>query len=166
MLTAVLVYEESDVGHPLDGSGFVVPSCEVQSITACTWYSSKWAHSAPPGKVVIRAHMGRTNNPAPIDRPDDEIIAAVTDDLYRIMGVDARPVSWWVDRWPKAMPQYLVGHSSLVRSIERSLEETPGILLAGAAYNGLGIPDCVRQGYEAADKLIALAQRNKPSSTQ
>ena len=162
VITATLVFRRSDVGHGLRGSGFVVPSREVRSITACTWYSSKWAHSTPSDYIALRAHMGRSHIPAPIDATDEEIVAAVRTDLRRLMGLDAQPVMGWVDRWPMAMPQYHVGHGRLVDAIEASLDATPHILLAGAAYRGLGIPDCVRQGARAAETLLNALRERQP----
>ena len=162
VITATLVFRRSDAGHDLRGSGFVVPSREVRSITACTWYSSKWAHSTPPGYVALRAHLGRFHLPPPMDATDEEIVAAVRSDLRRLTGLDARPVMEWVDRWPLAMPQYQVGHARLVDAIEASLSTAPLILLAGAAYRGSGIPDCVRQGTRAAETLLNALLGKQP----
>jgi protoporphyrinogen/coproporphyrinogen III oxidase len=133
-------YARSDVRHPLDAFGFLVPLAERRSIMACTWLQTKWLHRVPPDKAVFRCF---STNPNAL-RED------ILEDLRRLMAISAEPLFAVHHRWPDSMPQYTVGHSARVLEIEERVAGIPGLHLAGNAYRGIGIPDCVRGGMEAA----------------
>ncbi len=139
------------VSRPLDASGYLVPRTEGCLITACTWSSSKWAHLASPGQVILRASAGRYGDERIADLDDDALVAAVLADLGTTMSLDATPTAVRVKRWDGAFPQYLPGHLARVAEVEAALAaDTPGILVAGAAQRGVGIPACINQGRQAA----------------
>lgn len=151
----VLVYP-SGVKPPFaDSSGFLVPRRENRFITACTWTSLKWPHTAPRGRFAARCYVGRYGDEAWRELDDGEIVRRVLRDLAEITGLSAEPEWTVVTRWTGAMPQYAVGHARFVREAKRQLaERLPGVWIAGAGLEGVGLPDCVRQGREAAEALI------------
>lgn len=155
VLTAALGYKNNPLSDGLQGSGYIVPSKEVELLTACTWVSAKWPHSTPAGGLLLRAHLGRANLPPPLEKSDAEIVAGVGEELARVLGIKAPPDWALVTRWPRAMPQYGVGHQQRVARLKAHLASWPGLAVAGAAYEGVGIPDCVRQGQAAAQQVAA-----------
>ena len=146
-----LAWPRAAVSHPLDGTGFVVPRAERGlSITAATWISSKWPGRAAAGHVLLRGFVGGARTPDALDRTDEALAATVRDDLTRLLGVDGEPALTRVYRWPRANPQPDVGHLDRVAAIDARLARLPGLHLIGAAFRGVGIPDCVAAGRAAA----------------
>lgn len=143
------------VAHPLDGSGFVVSRGEGRSINACTWSSVKFAGRAPEGSDLIRAFVGGAKQQALAELPDEAVLKMVQDDLAQVMGLRGEPLFERIYRWPLAMPQYTMGHLERVEAIEAALERHVGLALAGSSYRGLGIPDCIHQGHQAAERVMA-----------
>ncbi|MBI4329266.1 MAG: protoporphyrinogen oxidase [Chloroflexi bacterium] len=157
-----LAFRREDVAHPLNGSGFVVPRGEPSPITACTWSSAKWEGRAPQGWVLLRAFVGWAEDSSFLDMDDPALIKSVTGALRPLMGLAGEPEHAWVQRWPEAMPQYRVGHLAWLDRVEHALAGYPGLYVAGASYRGIGIPDCVRQGEETAQRLRqAVSQRSR-----
>lgn len=152
-----LGYRRSEIACSLNGHGFVVSRNERCHISACTWVSSKWPASAPPNHVLLRCYLGRVGDESVLDLSDEAITGLVGEELRTILGITAEPCLSRVYRWKAAMPQYLVGHLQRIAAIEQVMATAPGMVLAGAAYRGIGIPQCVRQGLEAAD--LAAGQR-------
>lgn len=150
-----LAFRRSGVSHPLDGSGFLVPATEERTITGCTWLSSKWPHTTPQGTVLVRSFVGRRGSQAALALSDEELVEAVLADLNVFLGITEKPLLSRVYRWPRGMPQYVVGHLDRVEAIKAAAAGLPGLELAGAALEGVGIPDCIRQGQEAARRLAA-----------
>lgn len=151
----ILAYDKAHVQAPLDGSGYVVPKREGRLITACTWTSSKWGHTAPVNRVVLRCYVGRQGHEEWQSLTDEQIIAGVRKDLHELSQVAAEPLFVQVNRWVKSMPQYPVGHLDMLDEVHTALAQSaPGILLAGSAYYGVGLPDCIKQGKEAASKAL------------
>lgn len=150
--TVSLGFRRDQVDHPLDGFGFVIPHSESTHIRACTWSSTKLAGRAPDGYVLIRVFIGGFGHEQDVNLPDDQQIALARDALQQIMGIHAEPAISRVFRWREANPQYEVGH--LQRVAEMKALSPPWLYLTGCTYNGVGIPDCVRQGRETAQKVI------------
>ncbi|MFO7173081.1 MAG: protoporphyrinogen oxidase [Bacillota bacterium] len=150
-----LAYRRSQV-PPLEGSGFVVSHRERRSVTACTWVSSKWPHLVAGDWALLRCFVGRAGDEELALAPEPEILAAVRRDLAEMMDLRAEPALTRVYRWPRAMPQYRVGHLERLARIEAALAAEPGIILAGAAYRGVGVPDCISQGEQAARQAAAF----------
>ena len=147
-------FRKEDVRRPLDGFGFVVPRREGQPILAATWSSTKFPGSAPAGHVLIRAFLGGAHQEHRVDQDDSAIIADVRSSLQSLLGITAAPVVQRIFRWHKAQPQYHVGHLSRVAEIEKSAALHPGFFLTGSPYHGVGIPDCIHQAEQTADRLI------------
>ena len=151
-----LGFSRADV-VPLDGYGYVVPRAEGGDVLACTWSSQKWEHRAPEEAVLLRVYMGRFGARDVTLDPDDELVAAARAEV-EFLGVSARPLLVRVHRWPLGMPQYVIGHPDRLERIETALIAHPGLAVAGAAYHGVGIPDCIASGEAAAESVAgALA---------
>ena len=147
-----LAYRQKDVEHPLDGYGYVVPRSEGSDVLACTWTSSKWAGRAPRGKVLLRVYAGRFGERDVTADLDRELVALAREEV-RLLGISAEPALSRIHRWPLGMPQYVMGHPERLERIEATLAELPGLAVAGAAYRGVGIPDCIHSGEEAAQSI-------------
>ena len=150
-ITLSLGYQKRTFDHPLQGHGFLVPKKERKHIFGCTWVGNKFDHRVPDHMVVLRCFVGGDS----MSLNDQEIVDAARSDLNSIMGLEAEPVFHNVARWPHSMAQYSVGHEKRVARIEEIARSIPGLHLAGNAYHGIGIPDCVRMGQEAAAKISA-----------
>jgi oxygen-dependent protoporphyrinogen oxidase len=138
-----LGYRRSEIKHPLDAFGFLIPRGEREAIMACTWIATKWLGRVPEDKAVLRCFS------TDLDVTQEAIQA----DLERLMGITAEPIFALRHQCPDAMPQYSVGHSVRVAELEARIAEIPGLHLAGNAYHGIGIPDCVRSGKLAAEAI-------------
>jgi protoporphyrinogen/coproporphyrinogen III oxidase len=147
-----LAYAQEEVKHPLDGYGYVVPRTEGSDVLACTWTSSKWEGRAPADKVLVRVYAGRFGERDVTAASDGELVDLARAEV-RLLGIEAEPHATWTHRWPRGMPQYVLGHLERVEQIEAVVEEHPGLAVAGAAYRGVGIPDCIRSGEEAAESV-------------
>jgi oxygen-dependent protoporphyrinogen oxidase len=152
--TVSLGYKRAEVDHPLDGFGFVVPRSERRKIIACTWSSTKFNHRAPEDHVLLRAFVGGAHAEYLAEQDDDALAGMVRTELRAMMGIQATPVLTRVYRWHKANPQYEVGHQERVASIDRLVGRHPGLYVAGAAYHGVGIPDCIQDGAHVADQIV------------
>jgi oxygen-dependent protoporphyrinogen oxidase len=152
--TVTLGYRRGDVPHPLDGFGFVVPRTEGRTLLAATFSSVKYPGRAPDGHVLVRGFLGGMLDAAVLQEDDASLIARTRADLGDALGIQAAPVLTRVSRWPASMPQYRVGHLARVETIEARLATLPGLDLAGGAYRGVGIADCVRSGEAAADRAL------------
>jgi oxygen-dependent protoporphyrinogen oxidase len=148
-----LAYRADQFARPPLGHGFLVAAGEPLTIDACTISSNKWAGRAPEGTVLIRAFIGSRTGRA-LGLSDQALIGAAQQDLAATLGVRGVPHLVRLGRWAQQMPQYTVGHLSRVASVEAAMSGVPGIVLAGATYRGVGIPDCVVQGRSAARQII------------
>jgi oxygen-dependent protoporphyrinogen oxidase len=155
VVVAALDLPEGSFGHPIEGSGLLVPRPEGRLATAITMASAKWPALARPGVTTVRVSAGRIGDDRAIEMGDDELLAAVQRDLHDLLGVRADPLAVRITRWPRSFPQYEPGHLGRVAHLEaRVAEWRPDVALAGAAYRGVGIPACIRQGREAARRLL------------
>lgn len=152
--TVSLAYPLADLPRALNGYGYVIPRREQRPALACTWTSSKFEHRAPSGYTLIRVFVGRAGENLPAS--DDEILALARAELAETMGIHTTPTLTRVFRWQDAMPQYNLGHQARVARIEAEAEKHPQLALAGNIYKGVGIPDCIRSGELAAEKLLAV----------
>ena len=152
--TVTLGYRREQVAHPLDGFGFVVPQVERRPVIACTFSSVKYPGRAPDGHALLRVFVGGALNESALEASDEDLIATARAELAALLGVTGEPLLARVSRHPKAMPQYEVGHLARVEAIEQCLARHPGLALAGGGYRGVGIPDCVRSGEAAAERLV------------
>lgn len=139
----------------LEGYGYVVPRAEGRPVLACTWTSSKFANRAPDGHTLLRAFVGRAGRKEILSQPDEALLATVRGELREVLNIHAEPLWDRIFRWPNAMPQYTVGHPARLQAIDDRLADHPGLFLAGSAYRGVGIPDCISSGERAATAAAA-----------
>ena len=151
-----LAFAGADVAHPMSGSGFLVPAVEGQTITACSWASSKWAHLGQGDTVILRVSVGRYGDDRAMTLDDEALVAAVRADLEEMMGLIAEPHAVRISRWERSLPQFRPGHLDLVADIERTLaHDAPWLQATGAWARGLGVPACIQQGRQAARAIAA-----------
>jgi oxygen-dependent protoporphyrinogen oxidase len=159
--TVSVAYPLSDIPRPLDGYGYIIPRAEGRDILACTWTSTKFPHRAPDGYGLIRAFIGRAGQEGALHGTDEDLLNLVRDELRAVLGITAAPMLQRVFRWPQAMPQYTLGHLDRVAVIDKHLAVHPGLFVAGNAYRGIGIPDCIASGEAAATQTLTFIQTPK-----
>jgi oxygen-dependent protoporphyrinogen oxidase len=150
-----LAYPSAVLSRPLDGYGYVVPRIEGSDVLACTWTSSKWPGRAPEAHALVRVYMGRFGRRDVTVDSDEELVASARREIAATLAPNAGPAIARVHRWPRGMPQYVLGSLERLTVIERRLEEHPALAVAGAAYRGVGIPDCIASGEQAAETVLA-----------
>ena len=153
-----LAYPGEHVASPLAGYGYIVPRTEGSDILACTWTSSKWEGRSPAGDALLRVYVGRHGRPD-VTLLDDDALVALARDEVDFLGVVGAPLLTRIHRWPRGMPQYVLGHPERVERIEAAVAAHPGLALAGAAYRGVGIPDCILSGEDAAGAVASALER-------
>ena len=163
--TLNFAYERSAIKHPLDGFGFVVPFVEKRSLLACTFSSVKFSGRAPENHVLLRAFAGGALQPDVFALDESELATRVEADLRELLGITAKPLFIETAKWERSMPQYEVGHLDLVDEIEKEVRQIPGLALAGNAYRGAGIPDCIRSGQTAAESIATHMKTDNPSAS-
>lgn len=151
--TIFFAFPRNAVAHRLDGVGFIASERESE-LLAGTWVSSKWEERAPEGSILLRAFVGGARSPGILDRSDAELEELARSELERLMGPLGVPLFTRVYRYERASPQPTIGHPARLDRIRAELATLPGLSLAGAAYDGVGIPDCIRQGRSAVDALL------------
>lgn len=155
-----LAYRRDQVPNPPQAFGFVVPLVERRRVIAGSFTDVKYAGRAPADSVLLRVFLGGALQPEQLALDDAALLQAARDELRDLLGITAEPSLSWVQRWMQAMPQYDVGHADRVAELERRVAQHSGLALAGNAYHGVGLADCVRGGEAAADALVAhLARR-------
>ena len=154
LATLSLAYRRREVAHPLAGYGFFVPRREVRTVLASTWTSSKFAGRVPDeDHVLLRVFLGGALGEEALRGDDDALVDRARADLRDLLGLTAEPVLARLYRWPRGYPQYEVGHRERVAAIAAAVP--PGLAVAGSAYHGVGLPDCVRSAREAARAAYA-----------
>jgi oxygen-dependent protoporphyrinogen oxidase len=155
-VTLSLIYKASDFDGKRAGFGFLVPKKERQRLAACTFVGTKFSHRVPDDKIALRCFFGGIGDQAILNETDDALVAIAKDELKRILGLRAEPVSHVIARWPRSMAQYTVGHGPKIAEIRQRAAALGGIYLAGNAYEGIGISDCIRTGRAAAKAITAV----------
>jgi oxygen-dependent protoporphyrinogen oxidase len=152
--TIGMTYPASVIRGSIQGFGFVVPRIEHRDLIAATWTSLKWPHRAPPDLLLARCYVGGVGREAICGLDDESLVARVKSELRDFCGLATEPMYVEVNRWIKAMPQYILGHLDRVEQAEVALSRYGGIVLTGSAYRGVGIPDCVRDASLAAVRVV------------
>jgi protoporphyrinogen/coproporphyrinogen III oxidase len=152
--TASLAYAAKDLGPQVRGFGFVVPRAEQRDLIAATWTSLKWPHRAPPSQTLIRCYLGGVGRERSLALDDEALLRRVKEELRALAGVTAEPAYAEVSRWERGMPQYTIGHPSRLEALQVALNPYKGLYLTGAAYRGVGIPDCIKDGSDTAAHIV------------
>ncbi|MGH2542332.1 MAG: protoporphyrinogen oxidase [Ardenticatenaceae bacterium] len=155
VVTVSLAYEKDKIPHPLDGYGYLIPRIEGSNVLACTWSSNKWDGRAPARYTLLRVYLGRYGQRDLVQDRDEKLFTLARNELARTLAINEPSAFRWLFRWPQAMPQYTLGHPERLKQIGKQLTYQPGLFLAGAAYEGVGIPDCIRSGEQAAEAALA-----------
>jgi oxygen-dependent protoporphyrinogen oxidase len=154
-----LAYRRDAVVHPLDGFGVVVPAIEKREILAISFTSIKFSGRAPAGTVLMRVFLGGATQPELFERDDEELLAIARREVSSLLGAHGEPILSRVDRHPRAMPQYLIGHLDRVAQIRAEVSRHSGLFLTGNAFEGVGLPDCVRAAGATADEVAVYVRR-------
>jgi protoporphyrinogen/coproporphyrinogen III oxidase len=162
--SVTLVYPREGLERDLHGTGFLVPPSEGLLLVGCSWLSAKWPHLADPAVVLVRAMVGRHGDRRFTALTDAELVERVHAELALTMGLTAAPKEATVQRWPRAMPQYTVGHQARLERIDSDLANLPGLVVTGAAYRGVGVASCVSQGERTATDLLAWLDADRTHS--
>ena len=150
-----LAFRRDRVSRMPDGTGYLAPRSEQGLVTGCTLMSSKWPNRSPDDYVLMRAFLGWSGDESFLDFGDDELAETATETLRPLFGIQGVAERRWVNRWQEGMPRYRVDHTDWMNGLDRELEGYPGLFLCGSSYKGIGVPDCVRQGREAAERTLS-----------
>lgn len=154
-VVAAMIVNRSDLRARTDGFGLIVPRAERRPTLAISYSSNKYAGRVPEGEILLRLFFGGALAPEVVDLPDSEIEQIALREMKEILGWQASRTNWQaIIRWPNAMPQYLLGHLQRLDELRSELQEFPSLQLCGAAYSGVGIPQCVRSGRQAAERVV------------
>jgi protoporphyrinogen/coproporphyrinogen III oxidase len=160
-MTVALGFDRSAVRDQMYGFGFLVPKRERRKLLACTWVGNKFPNRVPESLALLRCFLGGVGGEATMAETDGAVLAAVREELRDMAAITAEPLFSRVYRWPRSMAQYTVGHGERVRELEARLRSIPGLLVAGNAYHGIGVPDCIRMGKEAAEQIAGMRPSNR-----
>ncbi len=158
-----LAYRRDEIRHPMDGFGFVVPSIENRKVLSASFSSVKYEGRAPDGQVLVRVFIGGACQQELAELPDDQLESVATEELAELLKIEGTPNRTWVTRQPRAMPQYYVGHGDRVAQIEAGVSRLPGLFVAGNAYSGVGIPYCIHNAEQAAQRVVEFLNAREPS---
>jgi len=153
-----LGFRAADVRHRLDGFGYLSPQRQRRDVLGVQWCSSIFPDRAPPGLVLLRAMCGGWHRGEVVDWDETRLLHAMRDELAQSMAIHAAPVFHHVVRWPKAIPQYLVGHLDRVAAIDEGVARHPGLFLGGNAYRGVALNDCVEQAELLAGRIAGYVR--------
>ncbi|TRL99319.1 protoporphyrinogen oxidase [Staphylococcus hominis] len=153
--TVVFAFDEKNIENTYNGTGFVIARTSHTDITACTWTTKKWPFTTPKGKVLLRAYVGKPGDTVVDDHTDEEIVNIARRDLSKMMTFKGDPDFTIVNRLPKSMPQYHIGHMTQIRNIQNHVKrQYNGLRITGAPFEAVGLPDCIQQGKNAVKELI------------
>jgi oxygen-dependent protoporphyrinogen oxidase len=158
--TMTMAFDEKQFPPLPDGFGFVVPAAENRTLIAVTFSSVKFEGRSPKGRILMRAFVGGAMQPEVYALSDDELYRGVLRDLRQILGLKGEPTFSELFRWPRSMPQYPLNHLDWVQQVKDELNRWPGLAVAGNAFGGIGIPDCVHSGEEAAEHIVNQHQQH------
>jgi oxygen-dependent protoporphyrinogen oxidase len=148
-----LIFDEAKFDGQRAGFGFLVPKRERKRLAAATFVATKFPHRAPDDRILLRCFFGGVGDEAILSESDDSMVKIAREELRGLLGLTAVPLYTTVSRWPKSMAQYTVGHAVRLKEIQTRVAAIPGFHLAGNAYDGIGLPDCIRTGRQAAAKI-------------
>lgn len=149
-------YDRAQVRHPLNGFGFLIPRTEGLRALGCLWTSSIFPEQAPKGKVLLRTMFGGATDPEAVKLSDGEMLELLQRELGEVLGIQGKPELQRVFRWHRGIPQYDLRHGERLTKIEQALARHPGLALAGNAYRGVGLNDCVLSAHAAVERVAGM----------
>ncbi len=151
---AAMVVNKREVSGRIDGFGLIVPQREKRASLAISFTSNKYPGRVPDDEILMRVFLGGALRPEVVDMSDEQLLEMATKELREIVGWHGKRANWQaIVRWKESMPQYLVGHVARMHELQQSLADFPTLKLCGAAYDGVGIPQCVRRARRVAQEL-------------
>jgi oxygen-dependent protoporphyrinogen oxidase len=159
-VTVTLAYDQNVRAMLPPGFGFLVPRTEGKRLLAATFVHNKFSHRAPADRGLIRCFLGGSRDQQILQSSEEEILRIVREELKQILGLAAEPIFTRVYKWNAAMAQYTLGHLERLQRIQQFSRGLPALALAGNGYSGIGVPDCVRSGVDAATALTGNYSRN------
>jgi oxygen-dependent protoporphyrinogen oxidase len=157
-MIVALGWNATDFPRPPVGFGFLIPKTERRRLVALTWVGTKFAYRVPEGRIVARCFLGGAEDAGVLNESDENVIDAITRELRDLAGVSAPPRWSRITRWSRSMAQYPVGQPRRMAELWTRMASLPGLHLAGNAYDGIGIPDCIRIGKAAAERILPKHQ--------
>ncbi len=155
-----LAFRDEQIGRPAQGMGFVVPTSEKNGVVAGSFSSYKYPTRAPKGTTLLRVFVGGARAPEMVDLRENELVARVVDEVRALLDVKGEPLATDVARFPNAMPQYYLGRLDWRKRLQFALDKIPTLALAGNALDGVGLPACVKSGYDAVDRVLKNWKRD------
>lgn len=153
--TVTMAFNKEEITRYKDAINIFISRNSHFAITSCTFANRKWDNVCDENHELVRIYIGRVGDESIVELSDQEILETVLSDLQLMIGINVQPTFAKVTRWQKAMPQYTVGHSQRVEQLQQAIkQEFPHVLLAGSSYKGISMPNCVKQGRQAAYELI------------
>jgi oxygen-dependent protoporphyrinogen oxidase len=146
-------YRREQVGHAVDGFGFLVPRKEKLSVLGTLWSSSLFAGRAPDGMVSFTSFAGGAANAKVMDWSDERLVAEAEREVAQVLRINGAPVTRMVQRWTRALPQYNLGHGKIVAGLEQELRRFPGLFLAGSYLSGASVGCCAEQAVKTAEAV-------------
>ena len=153
VISIFLGVKREDIGHNLDGFGFLIPSIEKRKILGCLWTSCLFSNRAPVGMVALNAFVGGARQPELTELNDERVIQITLDEIKSTMQFSGKPVYLNITRWQKSIPQYELGYQQKMDTLVRFEESNQGIFLAGNYRGGISVGDCVKNAYEIAESI-------------
>lgn len=150
-----LIFQRAELNHLVSGFGFLTPPSERKTLAAATYIHTKFPSRVGEGLAALRGFVVGNQAETLMNAPDSDLLRLVREDFKRLLKIEAQPVTYAIHRWPKSMPQYVVGHAERYRRICQHLQGLPGLYVISNAYEGVGIPDCVRLAKETANSLAS-----------
>ena len=162
--TVFLAWKRKDIDHPLDAAGYIVPRSAGRAALAATWVSSKWEHRAPSGQALLRVFFGGDGRDSWLALTDQELADLAEKELSAFLPLKGKPTFFKVFRYAGASPQPRLGHLDRMVKLKRILARTPGLYVVGNGYDGIGIPECIRQARETALAIHRSGAHLSPAS--
>ncbi|MBN1398870.1 MAG: protoporphyrinogen oxidase [Bacteroidetes bacterium] len=153
IVSVFLGVDRKNIGHKLDGFGFLIPTREKRKILGCLWTSCLFPNRAPEGIAALNAFIGGARQPELTTLSDERIIQITLDELRSTMQLSGNPVYLHLTRWQKSIPQYEIGYGRKIEALEQFEEKFPGIVLAGNYRRGISVGDCVINAHETVEKI-------------
>jgi protoporphyrinogen/coproporphyrinogen III oxidase len=156
VVSVFLGFNRSDIGHPLNGFGYLIPSSEKRKTLGCLWNSSLFSDRAPRGMAALNAFVGGARQPELFELADEQIIDFTVNELQSTMQISGKSVYLHLTRWPKSIPQYELGYQKKMDTFNEFEEQHSGILLTGNYRGGISVGDCIKNAYDIADRLATV----------